>query len=139
MKENQFMGAVYFNVDYTNGLTLPLVGEADRAIINTTIGKFYDGFWDLYSSSKSDFSSLLALFGLVKVEVKGKETLLPRMVAKQIPIIEKIINDKFSDDLKGKSDLYSQLLKVPSGEDSFDQAIQVLSEHYVLQGSGTTE
>ena len=139
LKENQFMGAVYFNVDYTNGLTLPLVGEADRAIINTTIGKFYDGFWDLYSSSKSDFSSLLALFGLVKVEVKGKETLLPRMVAKQIPIIEKLINDKFSDNPQGKSDLYSQLLKAPSGEDSFDQAIQVLSEHYVLQGSGTAE
>ena len=59
--------------------------------------------------------------------------------ATRASIIEKIINDKFSDDPQGKSDLYSQLLKAPSGEDSFDQAIQVLSEHYVLQGSGTAE
>ena len=94
MKTNHFVGAIYFNVDYTNGLTLPLLGEADWAIINTTIGKFYEGFWHLYSSSKSDFSSLLALFGLEKIEINSKEQFVPNLASKTIKKKEDIKSKK---------------------------------------------
>ncbi len=130
LKANHFVGAVYFNVDYTNGLNQALVWEADWAIINTTIGKFYEGFWDLYSSSKSDFSSLLALFGLGKIQVKGKERLIPQIASKDIQQIEALVNEKITDP-KEKSDLYSKLLSSPSGKMSFDKAIQVLAEEYL--------
>ncbi len=130
LKANHFVGAVYFNVDYTNGLNFPLVWEADWAIINTTIGKFYEGFWDLYSSSKSDFSSLLALFGLGKIQVNGKERLVPQIASKDIQQIEGLVNEKITDP-KEKSDLYSKLLSSPSGKISFDKAIEVLAEEYL--------
>ena len=130
MKTNHFVGAIYFNVDYTNGLTLPLLGEADWAIINTTIGKFYEGFWHLYSSSKSDFSSLLALFGLEKIEINSKEQFVPQFASKDLKQIEALINQKFIDQ-KEKSDFYTQLLTSPSGKKSFDKAVEILAEEYV--------
>ena len=43
--------AIYFNVDYTNGLTNWMVGEADRAIINTQNKKIYDWRKNLYDNS----------------------------------------------------------------------------------------
>ena len=41
--------AVYFNVDYTNWLSIRTPGEADRAIINLNNWKFYTWFYDLYN------------------------------------------------------------------------------------------
>lgn len=129
LRNNQFVGAVYFNVDYTNGLNSPSVWEADWAIINTTIDKFYAGFWDLYSSSKADFSSLLSLFWLAKADVNGKTQLIPQIVAKKVKLIEAIVNEKISDP-KQKSDLYFKLSQSPSGQKSFDSSIGILSEAY---------
>ena len=131
LKANHFLGAVYFNVDYTNGLTLPSVWEADRAIINTTIDKFYDGFWDLYSSSKSDFSSLLALFWLKMVEVNGNERFISQKGAKDLKLIETLVNKKITDP-KEKSDLYKKLWTTPSGKKTFDEAIEILKEEYTF-------
>lgn len=117
-------------MDYTNGLTLPLLGEADWAIINTTIGKFYEGFWQLYSRSQADFASLLALFGLGKLEIKGQERFVPQIASKEIKQIETLINQKITDP-KEKSDFYTHLLSAPSGKTSFDKAIEVLAEAYL--------
>lgn len=129
MNANHFVGAVYFNVDYTNALHHELVGEADWAIINTTIGKFYEGFWDLYSSSKSDFSSLLKLFGLTQVQVNGKEKFVPQIAVKNLNFIEPIVNEKITNP-KEKSDFYLKVLQTPSGQKGFDKAIEVLAEEY---------
>ena len=131
LKANHFLGAIYFNVDYTNGLTLPSVWEADRAIINTTIDKFYDGFWDLYSSSKSDFSSLLTLFWLKIVEVNGNERFISQKAAKDLKFIETLVNEKITDP-KEKSDLYKKLWTIPSGKKNFDEAIEILKEAYTF-------
>lgn len=84
----------------------------------------------MYSSSKSDFSSLLALFGLGKIQVKGKERLIPQIASKDIQQIEGLVNEKITDP-KEKSDLYSKLLSSPSGKISFDKAIEVLAEEYL--------
>ena len=85
----------------------------------------------MYSSSKSDFSALLALFGLGKIQVNGKEMLVPQIASKDIQQMESLVNEKIIDP-KEKSDLYSKLLNSPSGKMSFDKAIEVLAEEYCL-------
>jgi hypothetical protein len=71
LSSNHFIGAVYFNVDYTYWLKYPTVWEADWAIVNLLIDKFYQWFWDLYSSSKVDFRNILALFWVEEVEINS--------------------------------------------------------------------
>ena len=46
--------AIYFNVDYTNGLNFPTVGEADRPIIDLKQKKIYFWFRDLYSWAQQE-------------------------------------------------------------------------------------
>lgn len=40
-EEPSIVGTLYFNVDYTDGLAFPRIGEADRAIINLHTDKIY--------------------------------------------------------------------------------------------------
>jgi hypothetical protein len=55
---------VYFNVDYTYGLSNRLIGEADWAVINLGNGKIYNTILDLIKNNDKmeDASSLLQLF-----------------------------------------------------------------------------
>ena len=46
-REQQIVGAIYFNVDLTNGLQHQIIGELDRALINLSNNKFYESFRDL--------------------------------------------------------------------------------------------
>ena len=52
-KQKNILWAVYFNVDYTNGLTNWIVGEADWAVINTRNSKTYKWRQNLYDNSNS--------------------------------------------------------------------------------------
>lgn len=114
-------------MDYTNGLTLPLVGEADWAIINTTIGKFYEGFWQLYSRSQADFASLLQLFGLTSFNLHGKSLFITKETEKALKLLLQTAESRFSSP-QARKDFYTQLLKNPSGDESFDEAVRILAE-----------
>ncbi|MBU1758622.1 hypothetical protein KKG31_05815 [Patescibacteria group bacterium] len=48
IKNPSIVGLIYFNVDYTYGLTYRPIGEADRSAININNGKIYTSIFDLY-------------------------------------------------------------------------------------------
>jgi hypothetical protein len=92
LSSNHFMWAVYFNVDYTHWLEYPTVWETDWAIINLTLDKFYQGFWDLYSSSKADFKNILALFWIESVDINNNSYYVPMYATRNIKFIEPVVN-----------------------------------------------
>ena len=50
LRENRVVGAIYFNVDLTNGLRRWTLGELDRSVIDFANNKFYDKILDIYSA-----------------------------------------------------------------------------------------
>ena len=133
LTNNQFIWAVYFNVDYTYGLQYPSLWETDRAIINPSLNKFYDGFRDLYSSSKVDLKNILDLFWIATVKINGKDCYAPKEAIKNITFIEPIVNDYFSWNKKKISDFYKKLLEKPSWQKKFDDAIFSLAREYTKE------
>lgn len=132
LSSNHFMGAVYFNVDYTYWLEYPTVWEADWAVINVLLDKFYQGFWDLYSSSKVDFRNILALFWVEEVMINSGSYYVPWHATRNIKFIEPIVNEHFSWNDQWKSDFYKKLVSTPSWQRPFDEAIRALSWAYVI-------
>ncbi|HOG15332.1 MAG TPA: hypothetical protein PK674_01970 [Candidatus Absconditabacterales bacterium] len=65
LKTPEILGMIYFNIDYTYGLTHWMIGEADRAIINLNSNKFYSATCDLYNH-QSNNKKLLNLFNSKK-------------------------------------------------------------------------
>ena len=54
----RIVATVYFNVDYTNGLSVPISWEADRAVINTKNGKIYSGILPLLQWNSINLTGL---------------------------------------------------------------------------------
>jgi len=132
LQKNNFLGAVYFNVDYTHWLDYPSVWEADRAIINLELNKYYQWFLDLYASAIADYSNLLSLFWLSSIKINTTEYYVPFYTTRNIKFIEDVVNNHFSWDMVWISDFYKRLLETPTGQKSFDEAVKVLAEEYIL-------
>lgn len=130
LTENNFLWAVYFNVDYTYWLQYPSVWETDWAIINPALNKFYDWFRDLYSSFELDFQNILDLFWLTSVIINWKAYYAPSYATKNISFIDPIVTDYFSWDSKKISDFYKKLIKTSSWKKEFDEAVSTLSKIY---------
>lgn len=48
LRESSIVGAIYFNVDYTDGLKNWTIGEADWSVIDFRTNKFYTGILEVY-------------------------------------------------------------------------------------------
>ncbi|MFA7298786.1 MAG: hypothetical protein WC010_04035 [Candidatus Absconditabacterales bacterium] len=59
LRENRVVGAIYFNVDLTNGLRSWTLGELDRSVIDFVSNKFYDKILDIYEAGSSNHSKAL--------------------------------------------------------------------------------
>ncbi len=59
LRESRVVGAIYFNVDLTNGLRNWTLGELDRSVIDFANNKFYDKIIDIYEAWSSDYSKAL--------------------------------------------------------------------------------
>lgn len=132
LSSNHFVWAVYFNVDYTYWLQYPTVWEADWAIINPLLDKFYQGFWNLYSSSKVDFKNILALFWIESVDINNNSYYVPMYATRNIKFIEPVVNEYFSGNDKWRSDFYKKISSTPTWQKPFDEAIKALSMAYVI-------
>ncbi len=89
-KESDIVGAVYFNVDYTNWLTKKLIGEADWSVINITNNKVYKTFFTLLKNSDNLHlrSPLVNLFGVGILTIDWKEEFIPIQYISKIKKIE---------------------------------------------------
>ncbi len=69
-KENRIVGAIYFNVDLTNGLKNRTLGELDWSVIDFASNKFYDKILDVYEGGKpNEYSILYYLFNIKRLTI----------------------------------------------------------------------
>lgn len=108
-KEQDIIGTVYFNVDYTNGLTKKLIGEADRSVINLETKKVYNTIFTLFKNGDDLHlrSPLLNLFGVGLMEINNKETFVPLKLFSKMRTLQSGINKLWKTDEERKKILTS--------------------------------
>ncbi len=73
LRETRIVGAIYFNVDLTNGLKNRTIGELDWSVIDYQSNKFYDKILDLYDAGKPNESNgIYYLFNIKRVTLNDK-------------------------------------------------------------------
>ena len=124
-KEQQIVGAIYFNVDLTNGLQHQIIGELDRALINLSNNKFYESFRDLYRSSNFQINKVLELFDLQQVTINKKLTYLPNGLATEIKRIQRLVEKKTQSENE-KREIYQKLTQISNMSSTYHQALSYL-------------
>ena len=85
LRETRIAGAIYFNVDLTNGLKHRTLGELDRSVIDFQSNKFYDKILDIYTAGKPNPSNALYyLFNIKPVTLNNKTFLIKSEYVKPI-------------------------------------------------------
>lgn len=123
-KESDIVWAVYFNVDYTNGLTKKLIGEADWSVINTTNNKVYKTIFTLFKNSDDLHlrSPLVNIFWIGLMNINNQEKFIPLTLVSKIRKIETTLNKLW------KTPEYIKKLKTSLGEKDLKKMFQNISE-----------
>lgn len=124
-RETQIVGAIYFNVDLTNGLQHQIIWELDRALINLSNNKFYESFWELYHSSNFQINKVLELFDLQQVAINKKLTYLPNGLATEIKRIQRLVEKKTQSENE-KREIYQKLTQISNMSSTYHQALSYL-------------
>lgn len=126
----EILAAIYFNVDYTQGLTFQIVGEADRAIVNPEQGKRYQGFYTLYGNSEFDLSLFLKTLMQNQFFTIDNETIIiPNTLQKEISIINSLLMQK-ADTKEEKAELVQHLSTLGIVDKKIQQSLHILQEIY---------
>ncbi len=73
LRETSIAGAIYFNVDLTNGLKNRTIGELDRSVIDFQSHKFYDKILDVYQAGRpNETNAIYYLFNIKSVTLNKK-------------------------------------------------------------------
>lgn len=68
LREQRIVGAIYFNVDLTDGLKNWTLGELDRSVIDFANNKFYEKILDIYEAGKPNpYTALYTLFNVQRL------------------------------------------------------------------------
>lgn len=85
LRETGIAGAIYFNVDLSNGLKNRTLGELDRSVIDFVSNKIYDKIFDVYEAGKPNESNVLYyLFNVKRVTLNNKTYLIKSNYAKPV-------------------------------------------------------
>lgn len=85
LRETRIAGAIYFNVDLTNGLKNWTLGELDRSVIDFQSHKFYDKILDVYQAGRPNETNMLYyLFNIKRVTINNKTYLIKSDYVKPI-------------------------------------------------------
>jgi len=106
-QQSGVVGAIYFNADFTQGLSQYIPWEADRAVINVDTGKRYHAFDEILTQTNTadDRERLARLFGKHAVFLQGKRWLLTRQEFGILATLEKKMTDGQSWWLMQRDDL----------------------------------
>lgn len=129
-RESQILGAIYFNVDLTNGLQHQIIWELDRALINLQKNKFYESFWNIYNNSNRNLENILKLFGLEKYTINAQPHMIPSDILIEIKRIERITTPKLQS-WTNRAELYQKLAQTPHTTLAFKKALTILSKAYL--------
>ncbi|MFA6256066.1 MAG: glycosyl hydrolase [Candidatus Absconditabacterales bacterium] len=85
LRETRIAGAIYFNVDLSNGLKNRTIGELDRSVIDFASNKFYDKILDVYEAGKpNETNALYYLFNIKRVTLNDKTYFIKSDYAKPV-------------------------------------------------------
>jgi hypothetical protein len=85
LRETRIAGAIYFNVDLSNGLKNRTLGELDRSVIDFASNKFYDKILDVYEAGQpNESNALYYLFNVKRVTLNKKTYLITSDYAKPV-------------------------------------------------------
>jgi hypothetical protein len=125
----EILAALYFNVDYTHGLSFNVIGEADWAILDIEQGKTYQGFFTLYQNADTDLSPLLRLFNAQMIEINGTSLIVSNTLQKEITLIDGLIDKKATTPEK-KAELIDTLIALGIKDDTIQQSLHILKGVY---------
>ncbi len=136
-KYPEILLAVYFNVDYTAGLQVPMVGEADRSVIDIQNARTYQSFFSLYEKSSHELDLLASHFLNSQIlEIEGKTFIAQKSLVKTITSLNTMIDQKIAkswisiwENLSGdkKSDLIKNLLSIGVRDAKIKKSLEILS------------
>ena len=84
-KRPEILATIYFNVDYTYGLSFKVIGEADWAIVDIDTNKIYEGFYQLYRYGEQSLRKIAPYFMHSKVvQLDEQEIIVSNFIEKEI-------------------------------------------------------
>lgn len=85
LRETRIAGAIYFNVDLSNGLKNRTLGELDWSVIDFQSNKVYDKIFDIYKAGKpNETNALYYLFNIKRVTLNDKTFFIKSEYAKPV-------------------------------------------------------
>jgi len=130
VKRPEMVAAIYFNTDYTHGLTFQVTWEADWAIVNVEDNKIYWWFEELDMYSEKDLTDILAtLFHLWRVKVDDKYVFISPQCVREITILSSLVNQK-AESIEDKIALVSKLQWIDFWSKCIDKSFDALMELY---------
>ena len=125
----EIVAAVYFNTDYTHGLSFKVIWEADWAIVNIEDNKVYGGFQELEMFSEKKLDNILgSLFHLKQFKIGWESVFISKKCDKEITTISSNINKKATTEEKIEYIKKLQEKKVKS--DCINKSLDILSNIY---------
>jgi hypothetical protein len=90
--------AVYFNVDYTAGLQVPMLGETDRSVIDFQNSRVYQNFFSLYKHSNHDLNKLASYFlNSQVIDLDGKSLIVQRSLISTLNTLNQLIKQRLEN------------------------------------------
>ena len=121
---------VYFNVDYTHGLSSQIIWEADWAIVNIEDNKVYGWFQELEMFSEKKLDTILrTIFKLKEVNIDWESFLISSKCDRELSIITSII-DKKSNESKWKLDVINEIKSKNIKSNCITQVLDGFSKVY---------
>ena len=124
----EIVAAVYFNTDYTNGLSFKVIWEADWAIVNMENHKVYGWFQELEAFSEKKLDSILSsLFHLDQVTVEWESFFLSSKCNKEISMILSMMGGKTKEE---KISAINKIKERNIKSDCIDKSLSFLQKVY---------
>lgn len=126
----EIITAIYFNTDYTHGLSFKVIWEADWAIINIEDNKVYAWFRDLELFWEKELDNILKkIFHTQKTTIDWHEVYISDSFSKEIQEISSIINNKASN-INDKISLIQTLQQKNFKSEPINKALSTLNDLY---------
>lgn len=126
----EIVAALYFNTDFTHGLSFKVIWEADRAIINMEDNKVYNWFRDLELFWEKSLDNILSnLFHLKKYKIEWKDILISNKCNKELQTISSILNER-TNTIDDKIAYIDKLQQTNMNSNCIKESLQKLKDLY---------
>lgn len=126
----EIIAAVYFNTDYTHGLSFKVIWEADWAIVNIEDNKVYGWFDELEMFSEKQLDDILSsLFHLKKISIEWENIFFSPKCTREITMLSSIINEKAKTN-EEKIALITKIQKTTFKSNCINEALSTLLKVY---------